>query len=351
MPVWEQVNSNGFGTAQAVEVSALAVFNGSLYAGTNDPVNKARVYRYQGGVTWTPVSRPGFGEPHDIAATAVLDLAVFGGRLYASTGLGDGVGQIWRSVNGSTWAPVVHNGFSDPDNRDITTLDAWGGYLFAGTGHQSTGARIYRSMSGDSNSWTQVAPATPGTGAGDITDFAAFGGALYAAVESDGPAQIWRSAGGAWSPVMSNGFGSNQTTLIGGMASFGGYLYAGAGNTANSAQLWRTNNGTNWTQVNTNGFGDPNNRQVESVLVFQNQLYISMENTVAGIEVWRWANSANWEQVNPNGFGDPNNTSSNANNAIAGFLGGLYLGTSNTIAGGELWRTGQQSTYLPLVRH
>lgn len=348
MSIWEQVNSNGFGNPQAVEVSALAAFNGSLYAGISDSINKARIYRTQNGVTWTPVSQPGFGVPHDNASPAILDLTVFKGRIYAGTGMGDGPGQIWRAVDGVNWAPMVIDGFSDPDLVNITALAEYGGYLYAGATHLITGARIYRSLSGDSNSWRQVAPATPGTDAATITGFAVFGEALYAAVESDGPAQIWRSTGGSWTAVMSNGFGSSQTTLTGGMAVFEGNLYAGAGNSANGAQLWRTNNGTNWVQVSSSGFGDPNNRKVETVFVFQNQLYITMENAQTGIEVWRLAGTI-WEQANPDGFGDSKNSRSNWSNAAAFFLGNLYLGTANTVNGGELWRIQQQSVYLPLV--
>jgi len=147
--------------------------------------------------------------------------------------------------------------------------------------------------------------------------------------------------------VMNNGFGEGSNTQAGGMAVFGGYLYVGVGNTVSGAQLWRTNNGTSWAQMGNPGFGDPNNRKVDMVFVFQNELYVSLRNTVTGIEVWRSADGTVWEQVNLDGFGDSNNSGSNGSKATTDFLSQLYVGTSNTVDGGELWRMGQPLISTP----
>jgi len=341
VPVWEQVNSNGFGDSQTGEVSALEVFNGYLYAGTSNPISGARIFRSPDGSTWTPVTDPGFGNPHDTIPPAILDLMAFKGYLYASTGRGN-ASQIWRSLNGVIWAPMNVTGFSDPQNVDLTSLAEFGGRLYAGVTNQGGGAQIWSSLSGDNNTWTQVGPMVPGTIPATITDFALsdFDNGLYAAIEfeSDLPAQIWRSYGGPWEIIVNDGFGNVNTLSTGGMAVFGGYLYVGAGNTAEGAQLWRTNDGATWEQVINLGFGDSNNQKVESVFVFQNQLYVSVKNTVTGLEIWRSADGTLWEQANLDGFGDSNNSGSNLSNATAEFLSKLYVGTSNIVDGGELWR-------------
>jgi hypothetical protein len=352
--------SKGYETDQAdvprtgTRRSALEAFNGHLYAATSNSTDGARIFRSQDGVTWTPVTQPGFGNTHDIAPPAILDLTVFNGYLYVSTGRGN-ASQIWRTLNGVIWAPMDVTGFNDPDNVDITALAGYGGKLYAGVTNQVSGAQIWSSYTGDNNSWTQVAPAVPGTAPASITGLAVFDGALYAAVESDAPAQIWRSYGGAWETIVSDGFGSSDTALTGGMAVFAGYLYVGAGNTASGAQLWRTNDGTNWGQVITPAFGDANNQKVEMVFVFQNQLYVSVKNALTGIELWRSTDGTLWERANLDGFGDSNNSGTNWSNATADFLGQLYVGTSNVADGGELWRMQQQQQqpillYLPLIR-
>lgn len=339
VPVWQEVNSNGFGNPQTSEVSALAAFSGYLYAGTYNPVDGAQIFRSPDGVTWAAVTQPGFGISHDIAPFAILDLTVFNGRLYASTGRRN-ASQLWRTLNGVTWAPMDVTGFSDPDNVDLTALAEYGGMIYAGVTNQVTGAQIWRSYTGDNNTWTKVAPDVPGTVPASITGFAefAFDGGLYAAVElEEGPAQIWRSFGSAWEIVVNDGFGDANTRLTGGIAEYLGDLYAGAGNTAVGAQLWHSADGDIWTQAITPGFGDSNNQQVESVYVFQNQLYVSVKNAVTGMEIWQSADGTTWEQANLDGFGDSNNSGTNRSNATAGFMGHLYVGTANAVDGGELW--------------
>jgi hypothetical protein len=352
IPIWEQVNVNGFGDLQTGEVTALEAFNGYLYAGTHNPIDPAplfdgaQIFRSPDGVTWTPVTQPGFGNSHDIAPPAILDFVVFNNQLYAGTGRGN-ASQIWRTSNGTIWAPMDVTGFSDPDNVDITALAVYNGMIYAGVTNQVTGVQIWRSFTGNNNEWTQAAPALPGTVPASVTGFAEFGfdGGLYAAIESEeGPAQIWRSYGSNWEIVVNDGFGDATTLLTGGLAEFGGYLYVGAGNTANGAQLWRTNDGAIWEQAITPGFGDPNNQQVEMLFVFQNQLYAGVQNAVTGIEIWRSADGVLWEQVNQDGFGDSNNSTTNRSNAKANFMSQLYVGTSNIVDGGELWRMLQQIT-------
>ena len=362
IPGWQQVNSSGFGDPGAGEVSAVEAFNGYLYAGTHNPSDPAQLFdgaqilRSPDGTTWTPVTQPGFGSSHDTRPPAILDLTVFKGYLYASTGRGNAA-QIWRSADGVNWGRVVNAGFGDPDIVELTVMTEYGGWLYVGASKQDSEAQIWRTFTGDGtlSSWTQVAL---GTDPASVTGMVAFDGGLYAAVQSetDAPAQIWQTFGGPWTTIVSDGFGDSSTTLTGGMAVLGGYLYVGAGNTVNGAQLWRSNDGENWSQAISPAFGDVNNLKVEMVSVFLNQLYVSVKNASTGIEIWRSTNGTTWEQVNLDGFGDKNNTSSNFSNASAGFLGQLYAGTSNGLDGGELWRKQQEGnipgefkSYLPLI--
>ncbi len=348
-PAWEQANSSGFGDSQTSEVTALAAFGDYLYAGTYHPtdpqqtIDGAQIFRSSDGITWTAVTDPGFGNSHDTAPPAILDLTVFNGYLYASTGRGNAA-QIWRSSTGNefSWARVINAGFGDPDIVDITVMAEYKSQIYVGVTKQDSEAQIWRSFTGDGtlSNWTQV---VTGTEPASVSALTVYDGALYAAVEfeSGAPVQIWRSYGGEWTTVVSDGFGDADTIFAGGMAEFGGYLYVGAGNSVDGAQLWRSNDGTTWTQVITPGFGDGNNQQVEAVFVFQNELYASTQNGVTGMELWRSADGATWEQANADGFGDANNSGSNWSNASAAYLGELYMGTVNAVDGGELWRMQQ----------
>lgn len=346
VPDWQQVNSNGFGDPQTGEVTALEAFNGYLYAGTHNPIDPAplfdgaQIFRSSDGLTWTPVSQPGFGNSHDIAPPAILDFIVYNNQLYAGTGRGN-ASQVWRSLNGTTWAPMDVTGFSDPDNVAVTAFAVYDGRIYAGVTNQVTGTQIWSSFTGDNNSWVQMTPGMPGMSPASVTGFAVFDfdAGLYAAVESEeAPAQIWRSYGSDWEVVVNDGFGDANTLFTGGITVFGGELYVGAGNAASGAQLWRTSDGATWEQAITPGFGDPNNQKVEMVSVFQNQLYVAVQNSVTGLEIWRLSDGMLWEQANQDGFGDINNTTTNRSNATADFMSQLYVGTSNIVDGGELWR-------------
>jgi hypothetical protein len=356
VPGWQQVNTGGFGDLDAVQVAALEVFGGNLYAGTENPTDGARIFRSADGTTWTPVTQPGFNIMHDHRPPAIISFEVYNGRLYAGTGWGDQRGQVWRTQDGTTWTPMEIAGFGDPDTKHVSALIAYDGALYAGAGNLVTGAQVWRSYSGDNNTWTQVAPATPGTGPARVTGMAVYGGALYAAVESsEGPAQVSITGGGAWTTVVSDGFASANegtiTTSTGGMAEFGGHLYLGAGGEVDGAQLWRTNDGENWEQTLPLGFG--NSDAVESVFVFQNQLYISGKNAQSGLALWRSNDGLHWEQANQEGFGNANNSGTNRSNAVADFRGVLYLGTANPADGGGIWRMQQQMLnrlHLPLIR-
>jgi hypothetical protein len=110
-PVWQQVNTNGFGDPQTVEVSALERLVAASMRAPPTFLEGARIFRSQDGLTWDPVTQPGFGEPHDIRTHSILDLVVFNGRLYASTGRSANAGQIWRSLNGSCLGSDGHHRF------------------------------------------------------------------------------------------------------------------------------------------------------------------------------------------------------------------------------------------------
>ena len=357
LPAWEQANSNGFGDSLEIEVSALEAYKGYLYAGTHNLIDPGqtfdggRIFRSSDGVTWNPVTQPGFGISHDIKPPAILDFIVFNNRLYASTGWGANPGQIYRTNDGSNWAPMTVTGFSNNENVDISALAIYDGMIYAGVKNRVDGARIYRSSTGDNNTWDQVAPAVPGTDVSTVTGFAEFNYELYAAVESNAPVQIWRFDGFDWTTIVSDGFGSDTTTFIGGMVVFGGYLYVGAGDTVDGPRLYRTLDGAQWDPVITPLSDDANNLKVESLFVFQHQLYVSVKNTATGLELWRSPDGTLWEQVNPDGFGDSANIATNWSNASAEFKCQLYVGTLNATAGGELWRIIQQCSYLPLILH
>jgi sugar lactone lactonase YvrE len=345
VPGWVPTNLNGFGDRNTWGVSALAEFEGQLYAGASNRDTHAQLWRLTDGATWTEVT------PSSLNSNAVVDLAIFDGHLYASTGWG-GASQLWRSSDGSTWAAVVTDGFGDPNTESIANLTAFGGYLYAATHNNMDGFAIWRSSTGDPGSWLSVLINGHGNANLNIvTGLTEFEGHLYAAAENQvGGVEIWRTADGTnWQRVAFDGFGNPNNTETGGFAVFEGYLYLGTRNDITGGQLWRSVDGTTWEPVVADGFGNLENRKLESLSVAYDALYAVTYNVKSGAEVWRSEDGESWVISTKQGWGDPNNYASLWNNATAFFNEHLYIGTWNDAHGGELWRSDLQLAQADFV--
>lgn len=230
---WRQANLNGFGDRHTDVVSALEVFNGQMYAGTWPGEGSiAQVWRTSDGQTWSQF-RPNWSD-----STMVFDAQAFGSYLYVGT-YSDTGGEIWR-MNGSAWTRVVSGGFGDANNAAINALAVFSDALYAATSNWTSGVEVWRSPSGDTGSWTQV----------NADGF----GLMPAATSQDIVMEVYN-----------------------------GNLYVGLTRLTptNTAELWRTSNGTTWTSVFTDGLA-PNNTAVSAIAEFEGTLYISLRNTTTG---------------------------------------------------------------------
>ena len=357
VPGWRQVNINGFGDRSNSAIQALEVFNGQLYAGATNFDSGASIWRTTDGTTWTAVSSPGFGSIYTNTNAVIFDMIEFNGQLYAGTGnwWDDGVaGQIWRSLNGTTWTQVEGGGFGNANNIGVVNFGVFSNTLYAATYNTTDGLEIWRSSSGNSGDWSRVVANgfNGGSNYAICTGLTVFNGYLYAAVEAATGfgAQVWRTGDGVtWTQVNTDGFGDVDNYQTGGFALFGSDLYVGTRNDVTGAQLWRSNNGIIWTQVISNGFGDSNNYKIESLITFDGALYAATDNNTTGVEVWRSSDGTAWSQINLDGFGDSNNEGTLWSNATVTFNNRIFIGTSNSGNGGEVWLYLHNKVFLPLV--
>ena len=92
--------------------------------------------------SWVQVNTDGFGDAGNLIVTA---LAAFKGHLYASTYHRRGAGaQIWRCqvCDGSGWEKVVDNGFGNPDTRGMSALEVFNEHLYFVVGNYVTGMEV-----------------------------------------------------------------------------------------------------------------------------------------------------------------------------------------------------------------
>ena len=199
---WTPVETNGFGDVGNYIVRSSAVFNGSLYFGTDNWNSTTQataggaIFRSDTGAagSWRQVNAGGFG---DLNNEVVSSLAAFDGYLYASTAYRANGDQVWRcqACDGSDWTKVVDNGFGTPGDYLISSLQVLGNNLYVAVGNPLTGLEVWRSSTGNPGDWARVGAA----GFGDVNNgtpyhnnFVAFNGGLYVGMQSAGPGPaVW----------------------------------------------------------------------------------------------------------------------------------------------------------------
>lgn len=354
VPLWRQVNINGFGDLQNAGVLALEIFNGRLYASSSNYQIGAKVWRLETNGSWTAVSEPGFGSAYANINRSIPDMTVFNGYLYAGTGWAGLNGQVWRTPNGTTWSQVAVDGFGNAHNFLVSPFGIFDGFIYAGTNDTTDGLEIWRSATGDLGDWDNVVIGGNGNPHNYIvTNFTEFGDNFYAAIENqnDG-AEIWRTDDGStWSAASIGGLGDPNNTQTGGMTIYEGYLYVGTRNDATGAQLFRSKDGTTWEPMIEDGFGDANNIKIEMIDSWNGSLIVGVDNLVTGVEIWQSSDGMGWNQINHNGFGDSKNIKTLWNSSTIEFDQHIYLGTENQVTGGEIWQLYLgYPIYLPAVK-
>jgi len=340
---WLQVNSDGFGDSQNGQIPSLAVFEGYLYAGTQNYTHhpeSSEIWRTSNGITWEKVDYR--------LASGCGALIVYQDYLYAGSWGDVNGGNIWRSQNGTDWTDVITDGFSDINNG-IARFAVYSDTLYASTWNSVSGSQIWRTI--DGTDWDQfVSSIGNDPDNGGAISSAEFNDYLYWGVGNwtDG-GEIWRTDGITITPVITNGFGTTENAAVSSLAVFGNYLYAGVWNSS-SIQIWRSSNGTQWSNVVNGDIGGPGTGMANALEVFEDMLYLVSQNDTTGLEVWRTSNGVNWEQVGFSGLGDNNNHLSYFDNAATVFQDKLYIATNNDVSGGEVWQlTLQNLIYLPLL--
>ncbi len=143
-------------------------YNNSLYIGTQEP-SGAEVYRYDGGTTWTKVSQSTAGtiaSGGTASIEGVASLAVYNGSLYAGTYDSGSAGEVYRYDGGTSWVRVndaggtLDQGTGTTNIQSVASLTVYNGQLYTGT-YNPGAAEVYRY--GGGKTWTRISQSTAGT--------------------------------------------------------------------------------------------------------------------------------------------------------------------------------------------
>lgn len=141
--MWTCVVDNGFGASNAYGTISKAVFNGQLYLGVVNTDDEAGfISKTINGIDWEKV---GEGEFHSGGVHVVSALSVFNNSLYAYV-FGENGSQIWSSMNGSTWQLE----FTIPDLTvgDRGALEVLNGNLYLVVGNSEDGLEVWYTKNG-----------------------------------------------------------------------------------------------------------------------------------------------------------------------------------------------------------
>jgi hypothetical protein len=229
------------GTTAISAVSDMIVYNGSLYIATAK-ANAAEVYRYDGGTTWTKVSQATAGTIA-AAGTAAIDgvytMAVNNGVLYIGTNEPNAA-EVYRYDGGTTWTKVsqatagtIANG-GTAAIEGLRSMVVYNGSLYVGT-YEPNAGEVYRYDGG--TNWVRITNAAGqitggGTASIDVARAFVHNGTLFIATDETGLAELYRYDGGTTSTKVSQAtagtLAPSGTSAINGITniiSYNGLMY------------------------------------------------------------------------------------------------------------------------------
>jgi len=255
---------------------ALVEHDGQLYAGTCRPGegDSGRVYRYVQGTEWADCGAPD-------GSNAVTAMAVYQGKLYAGTGryrvAGSSLpespnetpgGRVFRYEGGTTWTDCG----ALPESIAVGGLAVFQGKLHAGSLYAPAG--FFRYDGG--TTWTALK--TPGARVEAIT---AFDGALYASSYDKG--HVFRFDGQSWDDLGPLGDPTINTQTYS-FAVYQGGLHVG---TWRSGRVYRLAKGDKWDDLGQLG----EELEVMGMLVHNGRL---MAGSLPLANVYRYEGDQRW---------------------------------------------------------
>lgn len=374
VPGWEQINLNGFANIANNSVSALGWLKGELYAGTTNPAG-AQLWRRTTAGTWSAVTNSGFGQS---GLVAIKQLIEYNGYFYAGTqgwlNNAPAANRLWRcpvtsdcglSASWSeltTW-PLRSDNLSDAI-RQMVVLD---GKLYVATGvngdaqNPPHGAQVWRF---DGATWQKsfealkdsANPADPTYyHISVIQAMTVHDNALYIGLarwqNQPTPAaaggQVWRclqssacDAPADWELLVDDGDFAGNEFAVSALAAHQGKLYAGVSMfSGEGGVVYRLGDCTagncTWDAISAAGFGDALNENIPGLVSYDDSLFAFTWNADTGTQVWSYDGTDWSKSLADDGLG------SNQNQLAIGALkvngGYLYLGSTASNAGGQLW--------------
>ncbi len=348
--------NNSWPTNNGDVVNILPNSGTTVYAGVYDTAGGGYMYSWNGS-SWTVLGGQYINNSWGYYGQASVEvMQVAGEHLYAGIGLAAGSAQVWQMGSNNNWKIVggqgINNSWDANNYERVSSMSSHKGKLYVGLGTTTGDAEVW---SFDGSTWTQIGGDNlnggwDGVNYEEVNALASYGGNLYAGLgNSNNDAEVWRWDGTSWTKIggdsLNGGWTSNYDK-VGALASYNGNLVAGiGGTTAGEGELWQWN-GSSWTKIGGDGLGgswDSSIRQVEALIQYDNKLIVGLGYATGDADIWELDGST-WTQIGGDTAGGVTvNNSWTAGTyerarTLAVFNGELYAGLGSGTGDGEVWK-------------
>ncbi len=359
---WTQLGGDGLRsgwTNTHTVVESLSYSNNTVYAGLRGTSQPGYIWSYTDvdmsddiwDGTWTKFGGNGIlGSWGQYGLETVTSMAVADGKLYAGTGISAGDALVWQ-YDGTDWLLIggqnTNNSWSIDTYEQVNCMISYKGDLYVGLGLTANDAEVWK---WNGSTWSQVGGDGVGWGANyeHVYSMAVYKDKLYVGLGlTVNDAEVWEYDGTNWTALPVGGDGRNESwnsayEMVYSLVSDGTYLYAGLGNGAGDAEVWRYD-GSTWGGARIGGDGDNSSwanstyQTVESMTIFRGELCVGLGNATAGhAEVWKW-NGSTWAMIGGDGNGGWDNYQYERVVSMAVYNGDLYASLGNTAGDGEIF--------------
>ena len=272
-------------------------------------------------------------------------------------GLGNGVGdaEVWK-WDGTSWSQIggdgKNSGWQDQQFENVWTLTVDSTYIYAGLGDTAGDAEVWRCSLSSCTDWDKIGgDAVNSSWALStyeyVSSLSVMGSNLYAGLgNTANDAEVWRWNGTSWTQVGGDSLNSSWpagTESVWNMVNDGSFLFAALGDSTTDAEVWRYN-GTAWTKVGGDGVSsswNTNYEQALSLTLVGTTLYAGIGNSTTDAEVWRCTScttSPSWTQIGGDGLNSSWNTNYEGVYGLTNDGTNVYAGIGNSDGDGEVYR-------------
>ncbi len=258
------------------------------------------------------------------------------------------------ATDGATVWTVMDNGFGNPRNVGIFTLESFNGWLYAGTHNPLQGAEVWKLegpdpaappvkiVSGGGPRWLNESYMTMYewkdhlyVGAQASFMMRMIGGLKAADMIRIGRDDTWEAVTGRRSIAGErSGFGERSNAYIWSMCEHDGWFYVGTYDIMPGLSYMLTHPAY---LLGMMGLGGGKAAGTDEKLLLLSSLQMLLWRDNAGGDLYKTQNGVDWYCVNTNGFGNRNNYGLRTMKSMGGRL---YVGLANPYDGLEIWAGG-----------